>query len=223
MERIHEIESEVKHDVIAFTTAVAETMAARGHGDVSRWFHYGLTSNDVVDTAQALLLQQASAILLRDLEQLRDAAEAARAGVPAHGADRPHARRACRADHVRAEARDLARRGEAQSDPAAARPPRTCGSARPRARSARSAHIDPETEELICERLNLKPAAVASQVIQRDRHAQFRVGAGAGDGAVREDRAGSAASAAHRSARGRGVFRARARRAVRRCPTSAIR
>src|SRR5579862_6622215 len=71
VERIHAIEREVKHDVIAFTTAVAETMQARGHGDVSRWFHYGLTSNDVVDTAQALLLQQASAILLRGLEELR--------------------------------------------------------------------------------------------------------------------------------------------------------
>ena len=73
VERIHEIESEVKHDVIAFTTAVAETMAARaGTREASRWFHYGLTSNDVVDTAQALLLQQASAILLGDLEQLRE-------------------------------------------------------------------------------------------------------------------------------------------------------
>ncbi len=48
--RIHEIENEVKHDVIAFTTAVAETMAARGHAEASRWLHYGLTSNDVVDT-----------------------------------------------------------------------------------------------------------------------------------------------------------------------------
>ena len=72
MERIHEIENEVKHDVIAFTTAVAETMAARGHAEASRWLHYGLTSNDVVDTAQALLLQQASAILLHGLEELRD-------------------------------------------------------------------------------------------------------------------------------------------------------
>src|ERR1041384_8546766 len=51
--RIHAIEKEVKHDVIAFTTAVAETMAAAGHAAASRWFHYGLTSNDVVDTAQA--------------------------------------------------------------------------------------------------------------------------------------------------------------------------
>src|SRR3979409_2055267 len=50
VERIHEIEREVKHDVIAFTTAVAEKMAAAGEADASRWLHYGLTSNDVVDT-----------------------------------------------------------------------------------------------------------------------------------------------------------------------------
>src|SRR6185503_7820603 len=69
--RIHEIEREVKHDVIAFTTAVAEKMAAAGQADASRWLHYGLTSNDVVDTAQALVLQQASAILLEGLAALR--------------------------------------------------------------------------------------------------------------------------------------------------------
>src|SRR6185369_3041773 len=69
--RIHEIEREVKHDVIAFTTAVAETMARAGQAEVSRWLHYGLTSNDVVDTAQALQLQQAAAILLAGLESLR--------------------------------------------------------------------------------------------------------------------------------------------------------
>ncbi len=62
--RIHDIEREVKHDVIAFTTAVAENMAAAGQADASRWLHYGLTSNDIVDTAQALVLQQASALLL---------------------------------------------------------------------------------------------------------------------------------------------------------------
>src|ERR1022692_865915 len=62
--RILEIEKEVRHDVIAFTTAVAESMAAAGHADASRWLHYGLTSTDVVDTAQALQLRQASQILL---------------------------------------------------------------------------------------------------------------------------------------------------------------
>src|SRR5438309_7620881 len=70
VERIHEIEREVKHDVIAFTTAVAEKMAQAGHADVSRCLHYGLTSNDVVDTAQALVLKQASAVLQKDCESL---------------------------------------------------------------------------------------------------------------------------------------------------------
>src|ERR1700752_5545973 len=67
VERIFEIEAEVKHDVIAFTTAVAEIV-----GPHARWFHYGLTSNDVVDTAQALLIKQASAIILEDLEKLTE-------------------------------------------------------------------------------------------------------------------------------------------------------
>src|SRR4030081_2030720 len=69
--RIQEIEREVKHDVIAFTTAVAEKMAAAGHAEASRWLHYGLTSNDVVDTAQALQIRQGCEILLGDLERLR--------------------------------------------------------------------------------------------------------------------------------------------------------
>src|SRR6202012_5671620 len=62
LERIHEIEAEVRHDVIAFTTAVAEFV-----GPESRWFHYGLTSNDVVDTAQALLIREASAVIAQEL------------------------------------------------------------------------------------------------------------------------------------------------------------
>src|SRR5690349_1888077 len=62
--RIDEIEREVKHDVIAFTTAVSERMAAEDHADASRWLHYGLTSNDVVDTAQGLMLMQATQLLL---------------------------------------------------------------------------------------------------------------------------------------------------------------
>src|SRR4029078_10545065 len=70
--RIFEIEREVKHDVIAFTTAVSEKMAAAGHAEASRWLHYGLTSNDVVDTAQRLLLKQASAIVLRGVRGLRE-------------------------------------------------------------------------------------------------------------------------------------------------------
>ena len=70
VQRIHEIEAEVRHDVIAFTTAVAEIV-----GPHARWFHYGLTSNDVVDTAQALLIKQASALIAQDLEQLAEVLE----------------------------------------------------------------------------------------------------------------------------------------------------
>ncbi|HEY6252669.1 MAG TPA: lyase family protein, partial [Candidatus Angelobacter sp.] len=67
LKRIQEIEAEVKHDVIAFTTSVAEKV-----GPHSRWFHFGLTSNDVVDTAQALQIKAASQIILKDLKKLRD-------------------------------------------------------------------------------------------------------------------------------------------------------
>src|SRR5579875_1328369 len=65
VDRIAEIEAEVKHDVIAFTTAVAEKI-----GPESRWLHWGLTSNDVVDTAQALQVKAASTLLREDLLQL---------------------------------------------------------------------------------------------------------------------------------------------------------
>src|SRR6266853_6077656 len=70
VERIQEIEREVKHDVIAFTTTIAETMAAAGHSVSSRWLHYGLTSNDVVDTAQALLVHDASVVIIKGISNL---------------------------------------------------------------------------------------------------------------------------------------------------------
>src|SRR3954464_12103754 len=66
LQRIHQIEAEVRHDVIAFTTAVAEKV-----GPEARWLHYGLTSNDVVDTAQALQVKEASELILKDLKALR--------------------------------------------------------------------------------------------------------------------------------------------------------
>src|SRR5215831_4588621 len=72
VERIHDIEREVKHDVIAFTTAVAEKMAAAGHAAASRWLHYGLTSNDIVDTAQALVLKQASELIAKSSHELAE-------------------------------------------------------------------------------------------------------------------------------------------------------
>src|SRR5205823_14611030 len=71
LDRIHEIEAQVRHDVIAFTTAVAEFV-----GPESRWFHYGLTSNDVVDTSQSLLIKEASAIIAADLQKLSEVLKA---------------------------------------------------------------------------------------------------------------------------------------------------
>src|ERR1044072_4439211 len=70
VERIRAIEAEVKHDVIAFTTAVAEIV-----GPHARWFHYGLTSNDVVDTAQALLIKPASQVMAQDLDRVSEVVE----------------------------------------------------------------------------------------------------------------------------------------------------
>src|ERR1039457_4715013 len=170
--RILEIEKEVKHDVIAFTTAVAETMAKAGHGDASRWLHYGLTSNDVVDTAQALVLQQASAILLGGLENLR-------AVLKRRALEFQHTAQVGRTHGVHAEpitfglklaiwyeeaGRNLRRLQAAAED---LRVGKTSGAV------GTFAHIGPEVEERICARLNLRPAAAASQVIQRDRHAHF--------------------------------------------------
>src|SRR5437764_6929609 len=172
VERIHEIEREVKHDVIAFTTSVAETMAKAGHPEASRWFHYGMTSNDVVDTAQALMLRQAAAIVIRGLEELRDV-------LKRRALEFQHTVQIGRTHGVHAEpitfglklaiwyeeaGRDLARLEAAIED---VRVGKTSGAV------GTFGHIDPETEEMICARLNLKPAAVASQVIQRDRHANF--------------------------------------------------
>src|SRR6266700_978068 len=171
-QRIREIEEEVKHDVIAFTTSAAETMAAAGHGEASRWFHYGLTSNDVVDTAQALQLKQASAILLEGLAHLREI-------LKRRALEFQHTVQIGRTHGVHAEpitfglklaiwyeeaGRDLARLRAAAED---LRVGKTSGAV------GTFAHIGPEVEELICARLGLKPAAVASQVIQRDRHANF--------------------------------------------------
>ncbi|MGO9967286.1 MAG: adenylosuccinate lyase [Bryobacteraceae bacterium] len=168
--RIHQIEREVKHDVIAFTTAVAEAMASAGHGEESRWLHYGLTSNDVVDTAQALVLRQAAAIILADLEALR-------AVLKRRALEFRHTAEIGRTHGVHAEpvtfglklaiwyeeaGRNLARVRTAAEG---LRVGKTSGAV------GTFAHIGPEVEERICARLGLEPARAATQVIQRDRHA----------------------------------------------------
>jgi len=167
LERIAQIEAEVKHDVLAFTTAVAEKV-----GPESRWLHFGLTSNDVVDTAQALQVQAASALIRDGLERLR-----AMLGRRAH--EFQHTPMIGRTHGIHAEPitfglklanwyseveRDLERFERAAEEMRVGKLSGAVGNA---------AHLDPELEEKICERLGLKAAPVSSQVIQRDRHAHY--------------------------------------------------
>jgi adenylosuccinate lyase len=170
--RIHAIEREVKHDVIAFTTAVAEKMAAAGKADASRWLHYGLTSNDVVDTAQALVLQQASALLRKEtlelLASLRRRAFEFKHTVQIGRTHGMHAepitfglKLALWYDEMK---RNLARLDAAAEDLRVGKISGAVGA---------FGHIPPEAEENICARLGLKPADIASQVIARDRHAAW--------------------------------------------------
>ena len=167
VDRINEIEAEVKHDVIAFTTAVAEKV-----GPESRWLHYGLTSNDVVDTAQALLLKQASAIIREDLKKLRDVLRR-RAwefkDTPMIG--RTHGVHAepitfglKLANWYSEMLRNIDRFELAAEQMRVGKLSGAVGN---------GAHLDPEYEEKICQRLGLNVAVVSSQVIQRDRHAFY--------------------------------------------------
>ena len=172
IERIDAIERETRHDVIAFTTAVAEKMAAAGDAGSSRWLHYGLTSNDVVDTAQALMLKQASQLLVegaralagilkRRAYEFKDTVQIGRT----HGI---HAepitfglKLALWYDEV---VRGTARLEAAAEDLRVGKISGAVGT---------FGHIGPESEERICARLGLKPAAISSQVIARDRHAAW--------------------------------------------------
>jgi adenylosuccinate lyase len=167
LQRIQEIEAEVRHDVIAFTTAVAEIV-----GPHARWFHYGLTSNDVVDTAQALLVGQASEIIAADLQVLAEVLKQ-RAwefkDTPMIG--RTHGIHAepitfgfKLANWYSETQRNIARFRSAAEDMRVGKFSGAVGTL---------AHLSPELEEKICARLGLKAAAISSQVLQRDRHAAY--------------------------------------------------
>jgi len=167
LERIQEIEAEVRHDVIAFTTAVAEIV-----GPQARWFHYGLTSNDVVDTAQALLIAQSSAVIAAGLQRLSDVLKN-RAwefkDTPMVG--RTHGIHAepitfgfKLANWYSETQRNIERFQRAAEDMRVGKFSGAVGT---------FAHLSPELEEKICARLGLKAAAISSQVIQRDRHAYY--------------------------------------------------
>jgi len=170
--RIQQIEADVKHDVIAFTTAVAESMAAAGVAESSRWFHYGLTSNDVVDTAQALQIKAASAVIREDLVRLTSI-------LKRRALEFQHTVQIGRTHGVHAEPitfglklalwYDEMRRNIRRFDAAAEdlRVGKTSGAV------GTFAHIGPEAEELICAKLGLQAAPISSQVLSRDLHAAY--------------------------------------------------
>ncbi len=170
--RIHEIEAEVKHDVIAFTTAVTERLSAQGFADESRWLHYGLTSNDVVDTAQALQVKEASALIRYGLVELLEVLK--RRAVEfkntptigrTHGIHAEPTTFGLKLLNWFAEMeRNLTRFDAAAEDMRVGKLSGAVGT---------FGHLKPEHEEKICARLGLKAAPVATQVIQRDRHAAY--------------------------------------------------
>jgi adenylosuccinate lyase len=170
--RIQEIEAEVKHDVIAFTTAVAETLKDQGFDAESRWLHYGLTSNDIVDTAQALQVAEASALLRAGLMGMlvvlrRRAVEFKHTPTigRTHGIHAEPTTFGLKLLNWYAEMeRNLARFDAAAEEMRVGKLSGAVGT---------FGHLKPEHEEKICARLGLKPAPVATQVIQRDRHAAY--------------------------------------------------
>ena len=170
--RVAEIEAEVKHDVIAFTTAVAESLKAQGLDAESRWLHYGLTSNDIVDTAQALQVAEASGLIRRGLEALL-------AVLKRRALEFKHTPTIGRTHGIHAEPttfglkllnwyaemeRNLTRFEAAAEDMRVGKLSGAVGT---------FGHLSPKQEEKVCARLGLKPAPVATQVIQRDRHAAY--------------------------------------------------
>jgi len=167
--RINEIEARVKHDVIAFTMNVTESIGDPG---AARWLHHGLTSNDVVDTAQALQIKEASRIITGDLEQLK-------AVLARRAHEFKHTPTIGRTHGIHAEpttfglklanwyaetARNVARFERAAEEMRVGKLSGAVGT---------FAHLEPEFEEKICHRLGLAAAPISTQVIQRDRHAYY--------------------------------------------------
>ena len=169
VDRINEIEAEVLHDVIAFTTTVAEHINSP---EDSRWLHYGLTSTDVVDTAQSLQLKEASAIIRAGIVSLSDT-------LKKRAIEFKHTPIIGRTHGIHAEPstfglklllwysemqRNLTRFDAAAEDLRVGKLSGAVGT---------FGHLKPEHEEAICAQLGLKPVEVATQVVQRDRHAAY--------------------------------------------------
>jgi adenylosuccinate lyase len=172
LKRIQDIEREVKHDVIAFTTAVSESMKAAGAGEASRWLHYGLTSNDVVDTAQGLQIKNASAILAKDLDQLL-------AALHKLAFEHKDTVQIGRTHGMHAEPITFGLKVALWWDELVRQKTRFTAAAEEMRVGKLSgavgtfAHLSPEAEEKICARLGLRAAPISSQVLSRDLHANY--------------------------------------------------
>ncbi len=167
--RINEIEARVRHDVIAFTVAVQETVA---DPDAARWLHYGLTSSDVVDTAQALLMRDASRLIEQGIEKLgailerrawefKDTPQIGRT----HGIHAEPITFGLKIANWYAENRRDAERFKSAA--------RQMEVGKISGAVGTCTHLGADVEQKICQRLGLATAAVSSQVIERDRHAQY--------------------------------------------------
>ncbi|HEY2152340.1 MAG TPA: adenylosuccinate lyase [Vicinamibacterales bacterium] len=165
--RIEEIEQTTQHDVIAFTTAVAEKV-----GPSARWLHFGLTSSDVIDTAQALQMREACDVILKDLDGLADA-------IRERAMEHRRTPMIGRTHGVHAEPMTFGLKlalwyAEVERDIERVRRARTTISVGKLSGAVGTfAHLPPAIEVAVCARLGLEPAPVASQVIQRDRHAEL--------------------------------------------------
>jgi adenylosuccinate lyase len=167
--RIHEIEAKVRHDVIAFTMTVGESI---GDPAAARWLHYGLTSNDVVDTAQALLIREASALIEADLARFDEVlAKRAREFQDTPQIGRTHGIHAEPitfglkiANWYAENRRNIERFRAAAAQMAVGKVSGAVGNA---------AHLGADIEQQICARLGLATDSITTQVIQRDRHAQY--------------------------------------------------
>jgi adenylosuccinate lyase len=165
--RIEEIEQTTQHDVIAFTTAVAEHV-----GPSARWLHFGMTSSDVIDTAQAVQMREACDLILGDLEALTEA-------IRQRAFEHRRTPMIGRTHGVHAEPMTFglklalwyAEFGRALERVRRARATVSVGKLS--GAVGTFAHLPPAIEADVCRRLGLEPAPVASQVIQRDRHAEL--------------------------------------------------
>jgi adenylosuccinate lyase len=164
--RIEAIEREVQHDVIAFVSNVAENVGPEG-----RWLHYGLTSSDVVDTALSLLMKEAAGLILDDLRALSDA-------VRRRAHEHKHTPMIGRTHGVHAEPMTFGLKlalwwSELERQRVRLERARAVISVGKLSGAVGTfSHLPPEVEEEVCRRLGLDAAPVASQVLQRDRHAE---------------------------------------------------